>query len=1146
MNEKIIKMMNRVSGLFYHIDVFLQNQDVFVLKGWLFSKRAKITDLHFLIQDDKGKYYVLKGNYRIRRADVSSAFHTSSAEKSGFYVSAIVENCLSYKVWLLYKRNGLNKKIYVGTIENEDAVTNKEAVITEIQQDELGFDLQRFTAKQNEYTYSFPQEYYSECIDLIIPVYNGYRFFDRLFSTITHTGMKYRMIIIDDKSPDERVFSYLQKYAEGKDNVILLQNEENLGFVKTVNRGLSIASNHVALINTDIELPEEWLERLMLPILKDGSIASTTPYTTCGTICSFPDFLKDNSLFLGLSVDEIDSCFKKIKPPYTAMPTGVGFCMGMNKNVLQEIGDLDAETFGKGYAEENDWCQRAIEAGYRNVQVENLFVFHNHGGSFPSEEKKRLIAEHEKLLLKKHPGYNRDVANFCSIDPNKQLRQFIELNILQKYNRAHTILALDHALGGGASNYLIKQKNENLDKGNHFIIVRFNTINDLFEIEYSFESRTIRAYAAMDTGLMNIISYFNVDEIWINELVSYLNLFDVLRQLTDYSLSNSIPVRMLFHDYYAVCPTINLLNDQNRFCGVPCISDCEKCISRTTMKQTMGFDSMAQWRQEWKAFLRSCSEVVFFSESTKELAERAYGELPNSKIIPHQISYIPKVEKKNKTTESINIGLLGVLSKHKGEEIVKDLLKEIDSRKLDINLKLIGYAEDIRNGRHFYQTGSYTRNSIPSLALMSDIDVFLIPSIWPETFSYTSEEIMKMGFPLMCFDMGAPAERTKKYEKVIIIPEVSAESILDTLMNHPIVSQIKQMPINRSRVLFVVEDVTFSSRYRVDHLREQLILRGIASDCVSQENIGKQNLDNYVSVVVYRSTAVSTIEALKKEAETRNIPVYYDIDDFIFDFNAIRNLEFLNGDEYKNFDQYCYNIRNTMELCDGYITSTFALQREIQRAFPDRPVVINRNVASLEMKALSIAEINPKKTSDIVIGYFSGTKTHNADFESIKDVLIELMKQYADVRLLVGGQLTMPEEFNDFGDRIQKFDFVDWRQLPRLIRRADINLMPLEDSVFHACKSENKWMEAGLVCVPTIASSNEELDRIIEDGKDGFLCHNTEEWKNKLELLIKDRNLRETMACEVHERVLSQYTTENVEDAVLDLLETKQTSHNPL
>ena len=60
--------------------------------------------------------------------------------------------------------------------------------------------------------------------------------------------------------------------------------------------------------------------------------------------------------------------------------------MGINREVLQEIGNFDAKTFGKGYGEENDWCQRAIEKGYKNVHVENLFVFHNHGGSFKSEE----------------------------------------------------------------------------------------------------------------------------------------------------------------------------------------------------------------------------------------------------------------------------------------------------------------------------------------------------------------------------------------------------------------------------------------------------------------------------------------------------------------------------------------------------------------------------------------------------------------------------------------------------------------------------------------------------------------------------------------------------------------------------------------
>ncbi|MSR94947.1 hypothetical protein FYJ34_12510 [Clostridiaceae bacterium 68-1-5] len=53
----------------------------------------------------------------------------------------------------------------------------------------------------------------------------------------------------------------------------------------------------MALVNTDVELPNLWLERLMLPILQDEKVASATPYTTCGTICSFPEFGQDNRCF---------------------------------------------------------------------------------------------------------------------------------------------------------------------------------------------------------------------------------------------------------------------------------------------------------------------------------------------------------------------------------------------------------------------------------------------------------------------------------------------------------------------------------------------------------------------------------------------------------------------------------------------------------------------------------------------------------------------------------------------------------------------------------------------------------------------------------------------------------------------------------
>ena len=104
---------------------------------------------------------------------------------------------------------------------------------------------------------------------------------------------------------------------------------------------------------------------------------------------------------------EIDDEFRMIRPQYPAMPTGVGFCMGMNLKAIREVGLLDEENFGKGYGEENDWCQRAIAAGYENVDVDNLFVYHKHGGSFPSEEKQRLLKEHSDALLRKHPDTTR-------------------------------------------------------------------------------------------------------------------------------------------------------------------------------------------------------------------------------------------------------------------------------------------------------------------------------------------------------------------------------------------------------------------------------------------------------------------------------------------------------------------------------------------------------------------------------------------------------------------------------------------------------------------------------------------------------------------------------------------------------------------
>jgi len=61
------------------------------------------------------------------------------------------------------------------------------------------------------------------------------------------------------------------------------------------------------------------------------------------------------------------------------------------------------------------------------------------------------------------------------------------------------------------------------------------------------------------------------------------------------------------------------------------------------------------------------------------------------------------------------------------------------------------------------------------------VNVGFFPSIWPETFSFVVQEMMDMGVPLCCFDLGAPAERVGSYRLGRIIPEVSPEAALGSI-----------------------------------------------------------------------------------------------------------------------------------------------------------------------------------------------------------------------------------------------------------------------------------------------------------------------------------------------------------------------------
>jgi glycosyltransferase involved in cell wall biosynthesis len=112
---------------------------------------------------------------------------------------------------------------------------------------------------------------------------------------------------------------------------------------------------------------------------------------------------------------------------------------------------------------------------------------------------------------------------------------------------------------------------------------------------------------------------------------------------------------------------------------------------------------------------------------------------------------------------------LGGINEAKGATIVKNLVAYIDENKLNAKVVLIGEISIPISSKSFEITGRYDKKNLPNIVKQFNITKFFIPSIWPETFSYTADEIMQMGYPLIVFDLGAPAERVRNYELGMVI-----------------------------------------------------------------------------------------------------------------------------------------------------------------------------------------------------------------------------------------------------------------------------------------------------------------------------------------------------------------------------------------
>ena len=240
---------------------------------------------------------------------------------------------------------------------------------------------------------------------VVVPVYNHPELLPPLIaSLLENTPPDVLLLFVENGSEDARVRPALLCLAEANpDRVRVECLDENIGFAGACNHGIRAAGRRdVILLNNDTVVGPRWTDSLRLAAYADPRIGTATAVSNNSGLASVPD-RGENQMPPGLSVATVARGW--LHAPETAfdLHTGHGFCLFLKRAMLDDVGELDAATFGKGYGEEADLCLRAWRKGWKHRITTRAFVWHLNAVSFGGLYKAFKVHVARHALLLRHP-----------------------------------------------------------------------------------------------------------------------------------------------------------------------------------------------------------------------------------------------------------------------------------------------------------------------------------------------------------------------------------------------------------------------------------------------------------------------------------------------------------------------------------------------------------------------------------------------------------------------------------------------------------------------------------------------------------------------------------------------------------------------
>lgn len=917
------------------------------------------------------------------------------------------------------------------------------------------------------------------------------------------------------------------------------------------------AKRDVVLLDSACRPDAGGLDKLAAHAYRDANIASVTPFM------SFDTNGASNHIDTLLALPNLSNvasdpnAIDANRGRWIDLPAPGALCTYIRRAAIDAIeGVFDEHNLTKALS---TFASRSIATGRRHILAGDILVGRATSRTQPHGSEWQPL---DSDSVRRH-------ELFATADPAMPFR-FAAMAQRYRTSGLPVLLIVSHSLGGGTARY-VDELTRQLSGQAHCLILEplcgkswnrqsnRNAVLRPAEAEGNF--RLIIDTQDDYAHLLDVLRSCGVTKVSLQHfLFNSLNLQQLIDDL-------DVPFDFTAHDYFTICPYVNLTTPDAEYCGEPDTTGCNRCIAA---RDGHGARDILWWRRSFDWVYRRASRVICPSQDTADRLARYYpfaalvvadhAELQPDIDLDRAVLPVSIAE-----NEPLRVAILGVLAPHKGARLVAACADHAQQQGLPIEFHIVGYADpalQVPKEAPLFETGAYSESEAGAALARVAPHLVWFPARWPETYSYTLNEALTVGLPIVASNFGAFCERLRDRPWTWLLPvDSDPDEVLtafekirrDFLQTDPAPTRTHKtefgcfyrdgffapVPNARPRDIRNPEKLTVvavlqcaSSRFPAfvesapdacGYIRGLLPLEALAADgFIDFVVVDAGRVSDYIADIFFtqRSAIESADQAKAIITHCRQfgMKTVYDIDDDLFCLK----------EDHSEFGKYGNRLSGAyrfLEQADLVIASTGRLKDRLLQWNDHIEVVPNAldetiwDLANDPMTASKTASSEPLRL------LYMGTMTHGADLQLIEAPLRRLAKKMGKrIKIEIIG-VAKPEAIPAWCEYVPIAPsvagsypaFVQWLQA-----RAgwQIGVAPLVASEFNRAKSGIKYLDYAALGLASICSDSPGYSDIVRDGEDGILVENSEAaWYKALSRLVRDSKFRQRLQSNARQKL---------------------------